>query len=76
MALLVLTAGTELLGALLFFVPQKRSLGGYLLLASLGLAMVLHVAMGEWPPPAFLVYAAAIWVVIRGDRSAAPGGAG
>ncbi len=76
MALLVVTAGAELLGALLLFVPQKRSLGGYLLLASLGLAMVLHVAMGEWPPAAYLVYAAAIRVVIRGDRSPAPRGAG
>src|SRR5512142_1105755 len=55
----------ELLAAALLVVPRTRQLGGALLLATLVVAAVLHLLMGQAPPVAFLVYAAALWVVIR-----------
>jgi len=58
----------EVAGALLFVVPATVRIGGVLLLLSLMTAAAVHGAMGQAPPAAFLVYAAAIWTVLR-ERS-------
>jgi len=59
----------EVAGALLFVVPATVRIGGALLLLTLAIAAVVHGAMGQAPPAAFLVYAAAIWTVLREHRA-------
>jgi hypothetical protein len=54
---------TEAIGAVLLQPPRTRRLGAGLLLLALVAAAVLHALSGDRPPPAFLVYAAAIAVV-------------
>jgi len=61
----------EIAGALLFVVPATVRIGGALLLLTLVAAAAVHGAMGQAPPAAFLVYAAAIWTVLR-ERSRSP----
>ena len=58
----------EVAGALLFVVPATVRIGGAVLLLTLIVAAVVHGAMGQAPPAAFLVYAAAIWTVLREHR--------
>jgi len=60
-----LVAMAVVVGALLFVVPATLRIGGALLLLTLVTASAVHGAMGEAPPVAFLVYAAAIWTVLR-----------
>ncbi len=58
----------ELVAALLFLVPRTTALGGIALVGVLAAAAVLHIAIGEVPPPSFVVYAAGIAVVMRSAR--------
>jgi len=64
----------EVAGALLFVLPATVMIGGALLLLTLVVAAAVHGAMGEAPPVAFFVYAAAIWTVLREHRSAEASG--
>ena len=56
---------TEAMGAILLQPRRTRMIGAALLLLSLMGASVLHAMLGELPPPAFLVYVAAIAVVTK-----------
>jgi hypothetical protein len=61
-------ASLEVLAALLVVVPATIVLGAALLLAVLVLAAALHALHGETPPPAYLIYAAALWVIAAHAR--------
>lgn len=58
----------ELIAAALFAVPQTIRAGGLALLGVLATAAIVHAAVGERPPISFVVYAAAIWVVMAERR--------
>jgi hypothetical protein len=58
----------EILAVILFLIPKTLVLGGRLLWAILAAAALLHLHGGGVPPPIFLVYAAAIWVVLAETR--------
>jgi hypothetical protein len=68
-------ASTEVVAAILFLVPATVRLGGFLLLAIVAAAAVIHLAHGQ-NPAAFAVYVAAVLVVLahRGGRGALAGG--
>ena len=70
--IVVILAGVEVVAAVLFLVPRTRDGGGYALLAVLLAATSIHVLLREAPSLDFLVYATAIWVVLRDSRPAAP----
>lgn len=61
-------ASVELLGAVLFVIPATQRFGAFALLASLASAAIAHAVIGEIPPPSFIVFAAAIIVVMRSAR--------
>lgn len=63
-ALLVALAALELLAALLLLVPKAVRPGALLLLVALAGAAALHLGIGQSPPPAFLICAAALWAVL------------
>jgi len=63
---LAVLGAAELGAAVLFVVPRTVRAGGVALLGVLGVAVVLHAVVGEAPPVSFVVYAAAIWVVVAG----------
>src|SRR5438552_17599762 len=54
----------ELAAAVLFAVPATRRVGAVALWVLLAAAVVVHALHRQAPPPAFVVYAAAIWVVM------------
>jgi hypothetical protein len=58
----------EILAVLLLLIPKTLVLGGRMLWGALVAATLLHLHAGESPPPIFLVYAAAIWVVLAEVR--------
>lgn len=60
----------ELVGAALLVVPRTRVVGAVLLFAVLAAAAVLHAVLGQVPPIAFVVYAAALAVVMRREAVA------
>jgi len=57
-------ASAELVAILLFLLPVTLRAGAALLVTVLALAACVHLWTGKAPPPSFLVYAAAIWVVV------------
>jgi hypothetical protein len=67
-AVAIALAVVELAFAVLFAIPRTTRPGGFGLLAVLAAAAVVHIAIGQPPPIAFVVYAAAIWVVIKEKR--------
>jgi hypothetical protein len=68
-SVLVRAAATaEVVAGLLFLAPRTLALGSGLLLAVLAFVAILHGAEGEWPPAAFLIYAAAVSVVLEDTR--------
>jgi hypothetical protein len=58
----------ELLGAVLFLFPATQRPGAFALLGSLAAAAAAHAVIGEIPPPSFIVFVAAIVVVMRSAR--------
>ena len=64
-------AGTELIAALLLLLPRTIRPGAALLFAVLAVAALLHALEGGGPPAAYLVYAAALWVVAASPRGEA-----
>ena len=60
---LALIGSVELIGAVLFLFPRSLRVGGTLLLLSIGLAFVTHVAAGQFRGD-LLVYAAGTWFVM------------
>src|SRR5262245_45830714 len=67
-AVAITLAVAELAFAALFAIPKTAFVGGVGLLAVLVASAIVHVAAGQTPPIAFVVYAAAIWTVIRTQR--------
>jgi hypothetical protein len=67
--LLIALGLAEIAAAALFAAPVRRTTraGAVALIAVLAAAIALHARLGEPPPPAFAVYLAAIWVVVRND---------
>ncbi|MGH7497558.1 MAG: hypothetical protein ACREL3_01770 [Gemmatimonadales bacterium] len=63
-----LIGSVEALGAVAFLVPRTLRLGAAVLLVTLGLAVVLHGARGEWRPD-LLVYAAGVMLVAVHGRA-------
>jgi len=56
-------SGAEIIAALLFLVPLTTFVGGYMLLAIFGLAIVIHGLHGEFGGLEILVlYGVAVWV--------------
>lgn len=68
LAVPIALGGAELVAALLFLVPRTARVGGALLIAVLAAAAVAELALGQPPPPSFVVYAAAIATVMAGAR--------
>jgi len=66
-------AWSEMAAAALFLIPGLTILGGRLLIAILGCAIVLHVLHGWFDVGGLAVYAAAAWAVMAG--TAPPGAA-
>lgn len=62
---LIALGATEAAGAILLQPRRTRLVGAVLLVVSLVAATAIHATLGEWPPLAFLVYLAAIAVVVR-----------
>jgi hypothetical protein len=67
-------AAVELAGAVLFAVPATVPVGAAALIAALVAAAAIHIALGQPPPPAYAVHAAAIWVVVARRAGARAGG--
>ena len=60
---LVLLGTVEAIGALLFLLPKCTRVGGAVMLATFGIAIVAHALQREFPGN-LLVYAAATWFVM------------
>jgi uncharacterized membrane protein YphA (DoxX/SURF4 family) len=66
---LLLLAGVEALGAVLFLIPRTLLFGGILLLLCLGVALLFHAVSYEYRGD-LLVYAAGVlFVVVHGSLS-------
>jgi hypothetical protein len=71
----VTLAALELAAIVLFLIPRTLIWGAILLIVVLALAAVVHLSLKQTPSVAYLVYAAAIWVVVQdARRSGAIGG--
>jgi thiosulfate reductase cytochrome b subunit len=57
-------AWAEIAAAILFLIPRAAIIGGWSLIAVLGLAIVIHFLHGWFDVGALLVYAAAAWAVM------------
>ena len=59
----LLLSGSEMGAAILFLVPLTNALGGYLLLAIFGLAIIIHTLHGDFSGmETLIVYSAAVLV--------------
>jgi hypothetical protein len=65
------SAWAEIAAAALFLVPRTTVGGGWLLIAVLGLAAVIHILHGWFDVGALVVYATATWVVMAGKSASA-----
>ena len=72
----VMLAAVELAAIVLFLIPRTLILGAVLLMLVLASAVVVHLSLGQTPSLAYLVYVAAIWVVVQDARRARPYGGG
>jgi len=64
-------SGAEIIAALLFLVPLTTFVGGYVLLAIFGLAIVIHGLHGEFGRPEIMVlYGVAMWVSLAVRKDA------
>jgi hypothetical protein len=62
---LVALAVAELAAVALFVIPRTLRWGAAAVVIVLAAASVLHLHAGEPPAPAFAVYLAAIWAIVR-----------
>src|SRR5262249_10200910 len=67
-AVAIALAAVELGFAALFAIPKTTTVGGVGLLRVLVPAAIRPRPVGQTPPIAFVVYAAAIWTVLRARR--------
>lgn len=61
--LIMAIAGLELLGAILFLIPPALKIGARLLLASFGLAAIVHILHGQLDVGFLAIYAFAVLTV-------------
>jgi hypothetical protein len=59
----IVVGSIEAMAALFFLVPHTMRLGGYALLGTFGLALVIHGARGQFAG-SLLIFAAAVFFVI------------
>lgn len=59
---IALIAAVEVVGAILFLVPRTLRPGALVLIATIGLAFLLHAIQGDWRPD-LAIYAAGAWLV-------------
>lgn len=64
----------EIVGAVLLFVPKTASRGARLLLIVFVLAIVLHLLHGLYNVGSLIVYSAAAWVLVQGQKRPARDG--
>lgn len=64
-------AWAEIAAAILFLVPRATVVGGRLLIAVLGVAIVIHILHGWFDVGVLVVYAAATWAVVAWKSAAA-----
>lgn len=62
--LIVAIAAVELLGAILFLLPPTVLVGGYVLLATFGVAAVVHLLHGQPDIGFLIIYATAVLTII------------
>jgi hypothetical protein len=72
----VTLAVVELAAIVLFLIPRTVILGAILLMLVLAAAVVVHLSLGQTPSLTYVVYAAAIWVVVQDARRGPPSGGG
>jgi len=60
----------EMAAAVIFLIPQFAIAGGWLLIATLGFAVVVHVLHGWFDVGGLIVYAAAAWAVMAEKKTA------
>lgn len=65
--------GAEIAAVILFLVPKLDRIGGYSLLAIFAVAAGLHVLHGQFEIGPLLVYGAAVWACLSGERIAPEG---
>jgi hypothetical protein len=63
---LPLLSGAEALGAVLFLIPKTTRIGSFLLLVVFAIALLFHLAHGEWDIGFLVVYIAAV-VAVRAN---------
>ena len=59
-------ASVELLGAILFLIPPAVEAGGRLLLATFGVAAIVHILHGQADMGYLIIYAMAVLTVMTG----------
>jgi len=62
----VAIGAVELLGAILFLIPPAVKIGGRLLLATFGVAAVVHILHGQPDVGYLVIYAMAVLTVVTG----------
>ena len=67
---LVLLGGIEALGALLFLVPRTMRLGAIMLLATIGVALLVHSALGQFRADLLVYGVAVVFVMVHGSLTA------
>lgn len=63
---LALLGSVEALGACLFMVPRLMRIGGGALLATIGLAIVLHALLGEFRGDLLVYFVAVLFAIAHG----------
>jgi len=64
----VAIGGVELLGAILFLIPPTVLAGGRLLLATFGVAAIVHLLHGQLEVGYLVIYAMAVLTVMTGQK--------
>ena len=72
----VTLAAVELAAIVLFLIPRTLILGAILLFLVLASAVVVHLSLNQTPSLVYLLYAAAISVVVQDARRGRPCGGG
>jgi hypothetical protein len=63
--MLVALAIAEIAAAALFVIPRTLRCGAAAVVVVLACACAVHLRVGEAPSPAYAVYLAAIWAIVR-----------
>jgi hypothetical protein len=61
-------AWAEMLAAIIFLIPKTVVAGGWMLIAVLGFAIIVHLLHGWYDIGALVVYATAAWAVMASNR--------